>query len=239
MSEFAQRARAAWARLIRKVYEADPLECPQCKGPMRIIALIDDPGVVRRILAHRGLWAPKASERSPPIGHEAWPTYVSLPLTYHPVPDIASRSARIVAGLPPVPRAPRGPCAAAHSQCAHATGAAHRAISRENRPPARTGRANKLARPPRAAQYVIPGELIFLSVYEIGPSLLLRCGPLSPPRRPSAAVRRPGEMQPAVRHVPSVSGPHVRGRSSSTSGPSSISSTCPEFPSASSTCKCA
>lgn len=27
----SKRARAAWARLIRKVYEADPLECPQCK----------------------------------------------------------------------------------------------------------------------------------------------------------------------------------------------------------------
>ncbi|HEX9596153.1 MAG TPA: hypothetical protein VF982_04685, partial [Anaerolineales bacterium] len=39
VSEFAQRAKAAWARLIRKVYEADPLVCPKCKGPMRVIAL--------------------------------------------------------------------------------------------------------------------------------------------------------------------------------------------------------
>jgi hypothetical protein len=53
VSEFAARAKAAWARLIRKVYEADPLECPKCKGPMRVIALIDDPGVVRRILVQR------------------------------------------------------------------------------------------------------------------------------------------------------------------------------------------
>ena len=36
-TDFAARARATWARLIRKVYEADPLECPQCKGPMRVI----------------------------------------------------------------------------------------------------------------------------------------------------------------------------------------------------------
>ena len=36
VSEFAARAKAAWARLIRKVYEADPLECPKCKGPMRL-----------------------------------------------------------------------------------------------------------------------------------------------------------------------------------------------------------
>lgn len=29
LSGFAQRARAAWARLIRTVYEAGPLECPK------------------------------------------------------------------------------------------------------------------------------------------------------------------------------------------------------------------
>lgn len=62
---FATRAKAAWARLIRKVYEADPLECPKCKGPMRVIALIDDPGVVRRILEHLGRWAPEPAERGP------------------------------------------------------------------------------------------------------------------------------------------------------------------------------
>jgi len=39
IAEYAARARAAWARLIRKVYEADPLECPKCQGPMRAIAL--------------------------------------------------------------------------------------------------------------------------------------------------------------------------------------------------------
>ncbi len=38
-NELAARAKAAWARLIRKVYEADPLECPKCKAPMRVIAL--------------------------------------------------------------------------------------------------------------------------------------------------------------------------------------------------------
>ncbi len=89
VSGFATRARAAWARLIRKVYEADPLECPKCHGPMRIIALIDDPPVVRRILEHLGRWAPEAMERSPPVPPEAWPANTVLPMTYHPVPDIA------------------------------------------------------------------------------------------------------------------------------------------------------
>ena len=40
VTEFAAHARSAWARLIRKVYEADPLECPKCHGPMRILALV-------------------------------------------------------------------------------------------------------------------------------------------------------------------------------------------------------
>lgn len=89
VSEFAARARAAWARLIRKVYEADPLECPKCKGPMRVIALIDDPGVVRRILEHLGRWAPEPAERGPPAQAPDWPQNAAIPLTYHAVPDIA------------------------------------------------------------------------------------------------------------------------------------------------------
>ena len=89
MSEVAARAKAAWARLIRKVYEADPLECPRCKGAMRVIALIDDPGVIRRILEHLGRWAPDPATRGPPVQAAEWPANAVTPLTYHPVPDIA------------------------------------------------------------------------------------------------------------------------------------------------------
>ncbi len=56
---------------------------------MRVIALIDDPPVVRRILEHLGCGAPEAMERSPPVPPKAWPANTVLPLTYHPVPDIA------------------------------------------------------------------------------------------------------------------------------------------------------
>jgi hypothetical protein len=79
-------ARATWARLIRKVYEADPLECSKCKRPVRAIALIEDPGVIRRILEHLGWWAPPPTERSPPLCPANWPRHASLPLTYHPFP---------------------------------------------------------------------------------------------------------------------------------------------------------
>ena len=84
-----QRAKQAWARLIRMVYEADPLECPKGKGPMRVIALIDDPVVVREILVPLGRWQPEALARALPVPPEAWPAHASIALTYHPVPDIA------------------------------------------------------------------------------------------------------------------------------------------------------
>ena len=33
--------RKAWARLIQKIYEVDPLTCPKCQGSMKIIAFIE------------------------------------------------------------------------------------------------------------------------------------------------------------------------------------------------------
>jgi len=45
--------------------------------------------VIRRILEHPGLRAPRAMQRSAPLGTEAWPVHASLPLTHHPIPDIA------------------------------------------------------------------------------------------------------------------------------------------------------
>jgi len=45
------------------------------------IALIEDPGIIRRILEHLGLWAPLPTERSPPVDPASRPPYTSLPLT--------------------------------------------------------------------------------------------------------------------------------------------------------------
>ena len=41
--------------MIERVYEVDPLECANCGGTMRIIAAIDDAGVIERILKHLGV----------------------------------------------------------------------------------------------------------------------------------------------------------------------------------------
>ena len=45
--------------------------------------------MVRAILTHLGRWQPKAVERAPAVPPGAWPAQASLPLTYHPVTDIA------------------------------------------------------------------------------------------------------------------------------------------------------
>ena len=90
----AARARSSWARLIHKVYEVDPLQCPKCQGPMRVIALIEDGAVIRRILEHLGLWAPRQRvqfSRPPPARQPVADVLTPAPnaWTYHPVPDIA------------------------------------------------------------------------------------------------------------------------------------------------------
>jgi hypothetical protein len=45
----------AWADLMRRAFDVDVLACPRCGGRMRLIATIEDPRVIRRILAHLGL----------------------------------------------------------------------------------------------------------------------------------------------------------------------------------------
>jgi len=38
-----------WARLIKKIYEVDPLTCPKCSGKMKIISAIEDEQVIKKI----------------------------------------------------------------------------------------------------------------------------------------------------------------------------------------------
>ncbi len=47
-----QESRSTWARLIAQVYEVNPLECPRCHSPMKLIAVIIDPEDVKKILRH-------------------------------------------------------------------------------------------------------------------------------------------------------------------------------------------
>jgi hypothetical protein len=58
--------RRSWARLIRQVYEVDPLLCSRCGGMMKVIAVIERPAVIRQILDHLGLASTPPSLRAPP-----------------------------------------------------------------------------------------------------------------------------------------------------------------------------
>ena len=45
----------SWAQLLKRVFEIDMAHCPQCGGPLTLIAAIEDPAVIVKILAHLGL----------------------------------------------------------------------------------------------------------------------------------------------------------------------------------------
>ena len=60
---FSRRRRRSWARLLRKIYDVDPLRCC-CGGSLRVIALIEQPHVIRQILAH--LKQGQRPQRAPP-----------------------------------------------------------------------------------------------------------------------------------------------------------------------------
>jgi hypothetical protein len=57
-------ARMSWARLLKRVFDIDVEHCPHCGGTLKIIAAIEDPSVIARILAHLGL-PPRAPPRAP------------------------------------------------------------------------------------------------------------------------------------------------------------------------------
>lgn len=42
----------AWSCLLAKVYEVDPFVCPKCGADMKVIAVIEDPDKLGRILRH-------------------------------------------------------------------------------------------------------------------------------------------------------------------------------------------
>ncbi len=72
-----------WRECIKKIWEVDPLCCPNCSGEMKIISFITEPLVIRQILEHLGLW--KKPSRDPPEDarshvvyepfEDGWPEY--------------------------------------------------------------------------------------------------------------------------------------------------------------------
>jgi hypothetical protein len=78
--ESSKGYRKNWARLIQKIYEVDPLTCPKCHGPMRVISFIEDEDVIKKILKHLGLWEPRPRPpprmvKPKPVNSEPWIDY--------------------------------------------------------------------------------------------------------------------------------------------------------------------
>jgi hypothetical protein len=59
-------ARMSWARLLKRVFDIDIEHCRRCGGAREIIAAIEEPGVIVRILTHLGLPA-RAPPRAPAL----------------------------------------------------------------------------------------------------------------------------------------------------------------------------
>ena len=68
--------RLAWSVLLPLPFGLEVLVCPRCAGPMRLVAAIEDPATIHRILTHLGLptrapprgspWRPPAARARPP-----------------------------------------------------------------------------------------------------------------------------------------------------------------------------
>ena len=69
--EKAPKSRISWAKLLKRIFGLDVEACPACGDKMKIIAAIEDPPVIRKILEHLGLpnkppmlWPPRGP---PPV----------------------------------------------------------------------------------------------------------------------------------------------------------------------------
>jgi len=55
------------AQRLKRVFSIDIEKCEKCGGPVRVIASIEDPNVIEKILKHLGLdQASQPQNRSPP-----------------------------------------------------------------------------------------------------------------------------------------------------------------------------
>jgi hypothetical protein len=72
---------------VKKIYEVDPLICPECVGPMRIISFIEEEDVIGQILEHLKLWEDPEPRPLPAVPeqvfgpHVGWTCRPEFPLT--------------------------------------------------------------------------------------------------------------------------------------------------------------
>ena len=62
-----RRAAMTWAQRLKRVFSIDVTVCEQCGGAVRVIACIEEPTVITRILSHL---AQSGSPDQRPSGHD-------------------------------------------------------------------------------------------------------------------------------------------------------------------------
>jgi hypothetical protein len=75
-----RRCSPSWARLIAKVYHAEPLTCAKCGGKLKIVTYLVDQVSIHKILDHLGLSPPDTAKPPPatrevgrvPVNDEGW-----------------------------------------------------------------------------------------------------------------------------------------------------------------------
>ena len=55
-----------WRECIKKIYEVDPLKCPDCDSEMKIIGFINQFKIIHKILEYLGI-CEEENSRDPPI----------------------------------------------------------------------------------------------------------------------------------------------------------------------------
>ena len=63
----------SWARRLKRVFGIEIEDCARCGGKLRVIAGIEEPEVIAKILAHLEKTAPDQSEPELPRGARAPP----------------------------------------------------------------------------------------------------------------------------------------------------------------------
>jgi len=61
-----RRAAMTWAQRLKRVFGIDIETCPACGGAVRIVACIEDPAVIEKILAHLDAKASEPEALMPP-----------------------------------------------------------------------------------------------------------------------------------------------------------------------------
>ena len=98
----ASAATRVWARRIKQVYEADPLDCSHCGGAMRILAFIEQPEVIALPVPDTCLRADthrQAANRADPDPPGPLAPAHSPPVAGYPVPSARQRVAPRAQGI--------------------------------------------------------------------------------------------------------------------------------------------